>query len=50
MEKVPADIGKRVEYLLNTGNLVSPGGLDLQQVLRKGACKEFMFALSNFSS
>lgn len=33
MEKVPAsDVSKKVEYLLNTGNLVSETGLDLNQV------------------
>jgi DNA-directed RNA polymerase I subunit RPA2 len=26
------DIGRKVEYLLNTGNLVSKSGLDLSQV------------------
>lgn len=32
-EKVPAsDVSKKVEYLLNTGNLVSQSGLDLNQV------------------
>ena len=29
-EKLP-DIGRKVEYLLNTGNLVSKSGLDLSQ-------------------
>lgn len=29
-ERMP-DIGKKVEYLLNTGNLVSKSGLDLSQ-------------------
>jgi DNA-directed RNA polymerase I subunit RPA2 len=28
----PSDISKKVEYLLNTGNLVSQSGLDLMQV------------------
>ncbi|KAG0595859.1 hypothetical protein M758_UG204100 [Ceratodon purpureus] len=33
LEKVPAsDVSKKVEYLLNTGNLVSQSGLDLNQV------------------
>lgn len=33
-EKVPpSDVSKKVEYLLNTGNLVSQSGLDLNQVL-----------------
>ncbi|BBN05770.1 DNA-directed RNA polymerase I subunit RPA2 [Marchantia polymorpha subsp. ruderalis] len=32
LEKVPAsDVSKKVEYLLNTGNLVTQSGLDLQQ-------------------
>lgn len=31
LDKLP-DVGKRVEYLLNTGNLVSRSGLDLSQV------------------
>jgi DNA-directed RNA polymerase I subunit RPA2 len=30
-QKVPSDIGKRMEYFLATGNLVSNTGLDLQQ-------------------
>lgn len=30
-ERMP-DIGRKVEYLLNTGNLVSKSGLDLSQV------------------
>lgn len=30
MERLP-DVGKRFEYLLNTGNMVSRSGLDLQQ-------------------
>lgn len=29
-DKMP-DVGKKVEYLLNTGNLVSKSGLDLSQ-------------------
>lgn len=29
-EKMP-DVGKKVEYMLNTGNLVSKSGLDLSQ-------------------
>ena len=29
--KVPSDIGKKVEYFLSTGNLVTNTGLDLQQ-------------------
>lgn len=34
-EKVPAsDVCKKVDYLLNTGNLVTQTGLDLQQVPR----------------
>ena len=32
-DKIPAsDVSKKVEYLLNTGNLVSQSGLDLNQV------------------
>lgn len=29
-EKIP-DVGRKLEYLLNTGNLVSKSGLDLSQ-------------------
>ena len=29
-DKMP-DVGKKMEYMLNTGNLVSKGGLDLSQ-------------------
>lgn len=37
LEKVPAsDVSKKVEYLLNTGNLVSQSGLDLNQVCSVG--------------
>jgi hypothetical protein len=28
-----ADIGKKLEYFLSTGNLISGTGLDLQQVI-----------------
>lgn len=31
VRKVNADVGKKLEYFLATGNLVSPTGLDLQQ-------------------
>ena len=30
--KTNTNVGQKVEYLLNTGNLVSQSGLDLQQV------------------
>lgn len=34
MDKIQAsDVSKKVEYLLNTGNLVSQSGLDLNQVI-----------------
>lgn len=32
IEKTNINIGQQVEYLLNTGNLISQSGLDLQQV------------------
>lgn len=32
MAKVPSDVGKKMEYFLATGNLLSNTGLDLQQV------------------
>ena len=38
------DIGKKVEYLLNTGNLASKSGLDLSQVC-PDACNAYCFAL-----
>ena len=42
MEKVPAtSIGKRFEYLLNTGNLAMQHGLELMQVLFLLAAKPF---------
>ncbi len=31
LDKVGLDVGKKFEYLLNTGNLVSKSGLDLSQ-------------------
>jgi len=32
LAKTPSDIGKKIEYFLSTGNLVTTSGLDLQQV------------------
>ena len=32
LSRVPADIGRKMEYFISTGNLVSNTGLDLQQV------------------
>jgi hypothetical protein len=32
MERLNYDVGKKLEYLLTTGNLVSKSGLDLMQV------------------
>lgn len=31
LQKNPVDVGRKVEYLMATGNLVSNSGLDLQQ-------------------
>ena len=34
MERINYDVGKKLEYLLTTGNLVSKSGLDLMQARR----------------
>lgn len=51
--KTPADIGKKLEYFLATGNLVSSTGLDLQQASGYTIVAEklnFMRYLSHFRS
>eukprot|EP00897_Mesotaenium_endlicherianum_P006739 jgi/Mesen1/6093/ME000031S05363 len=53
IDKVPSSIGKRVEYFLNTGNLVSESGLDLQQAAGFTVVAEklnFLRYLSHFRS
>jgi DNA-directed RNA polymerase I subunit RPA2 len=32
LKRVPCDVGQKLDYFMSTGNLVSPTGLDLQQV------------------
>lgn len=53
LSKVGADIGKKLEYFLATGNLVSTSGLDLQQTSGYTIVAEklnFMRYLSHFRS
>ncbi|KCV69185.1 DNA-directed RNA polymerase I subunit RPA2 [Fonticula alba] len=53
MGRVPSDIGRKVEYLLSTGNLVSHTGLDLQQVSGYAIVAErlnYMRYISHFRS
>lgn len=53
VNRVPADIGKKMEYFLATGNLVSNTGLDLQQTSGYTVVAEklnFLRYLSHFRS
>ena len=51
--RVPSDLGRKVEYVLATGNMVSNTGLDLQQVSGftiVGEKLNFLRYLSHFRS
>lgn len=51
--KVPSDIGKKMEYFLATGNLISASGLDLQQTTGYSVIAEklnYLRYLSHFRS
>ncbi|KAJ4452385.1 putative DNA-directed RNA polymerase I subunit 2 [Paratrimastix pyriformis] len=53
LDRVPLDVGKRVEYLLATGNLRTESGLDLQQVTGFSIIAErlnFLRYISHFRS